>query len=134
MWQTYNTLALGVLMSFSELIVFFLFERMCTQCTHIDRRSKPVLLSREECTIVLVVVLLLFLLSFLCNQRSSCLANRTGDMIYIIISFFFLCLSLESLRRYIHSNFYGFLISNMFSSIIYHHHLIWTLLLLLKSE
>ncbi len=64
---------------------------------HLDRRSKAVWLSREECTIVLVV-LLLFLLSFLCNQRSSCLII-TGDMIY---NHFFFCLSLESLRWHIY--------------------------------
>jgi hypothetical protein len=132
MWQTYNTLALGDLMSsFSQLIVFFsLFERVCNAHIHIhiDRRSKAVLLSREECTIVLVL-LLLFLLSFLCNQKSSCL-TITGDMIY---NHFFFCLSLESLRWHIHRNFYRHLISICFRSSIYHH-LIWTLLLLLKSE
>lgn len=91
--------------SFTELIVFFFYLNVCVRNAHIhihiDRRSKAVLLSREECTIVLVL-LLLFLLSFLCNQKSSCL-TITGDMIY---NHFFFCLSLESLRWHIHSNFF----------------------------
>ncbi len=109
--------------SFSELIVFFLFDSMRVHIYR-ERRSKAILLSREEYTIVLVV-LLLFLLSFLCNKRSSCWIIIEQVIWYDIYNHFFfflaLCLSLDSLRWHIHSNSYWHLISNMFSSIIYHH-------------